>query len=169
MVGGTSYVYNNKQRQLYTLFRDLRNTVEGGDHDRFCRITGLVLVNRLKCFDGAKPEAKAEIPSLYNGLVAAIEDCMNGGSHDVLMRLHDEAMPFVQTMRALPQHPSGLIAALCGYMRAESGPAEDSVRNAAHRMDERVRAKRHIYLPSDKIVAVDYETMLAALERKKRI
>ncbi len=169
MVGGMSYVYNNKQKQLYTLFRDLRNTVEGGDHDRFCRITGLVLVNRLKGFDAVKPDAKNEVPPVYEGLVAAIEDCMNGTSHDVLMRLHDEAMPFVQIMRALPQHPSGLISALCGYMRTESGPAEDSVRNAVHRIDERVRAKRHLYLPSDKIVTVDYETLLAALERKKRI
>jgi hypothetical protein len=169
MVGGKSYVYNNKQRQLYTLFRDLGNTVAGGDHDCFCRITGLVIVNRLKGFDAAKPDAKIEIPPVYEGLVAAIEDCMNGSSHDVLMRQHEEAISFVQTMRSLPDHPSGLLNALCGYMRTESGPAEDSIRNAVHRIDERVRAKRHLYLPSDKIIAVDYATLLATLERKKRI
>ena len=168
MVGGGTYVFKDKQRQLYTLMRKLRESVEQGDHDRFCRITGLVIVDRLKEFNDGQANAASEVPVVYNGLVCAIEECMNGGSRAVLMGLYDRTMPFVQTMRAMPSHPSRIISGLASYMKTETGPAEDSLRNAIQRLEDRLRVKRHLYHPTEKVMLMDYETMLAAFERQKR-
>ena len=95
-------IVRNYERQLYTLFGELKTRVD--DSDERGTIVGYAIINTLKNFktnSGSMEEIKfLEVKTIYNGLEKVIYECNAQSSYKALCDLRIEVDPFVEYVSA---------------------------------------------------------------------